>query len=270
MSMDMKDTPDWQAHIEAVPRPVFAVRTAMVAERWEHAERHQHRKAQLLYTVRGIIHCETDAGVWIVPPQCAVWIPSDMPHSARGLGDIECYCLFVTPEAARALPTSCCTLSVSPLMRELLVRAERLEPAYDLEGAAGRLVGVLLDELAQAPVENLHLPMPADERLKKLADMMLANPTDPASLTQWASRIALSERSLSRLLLQEVGMSFGRWRRQLHIILALQRLTAGDAVQTVALDLGYESASGFVTMFRKALGKPPARYLAERQGSYSQ
>lgn len=35
-------------------------------------------------------------------------------------------------------------------------------------------------------------------------------------------------------------------------------------MQTVALDLGYAGASAFVTMFRKALGKPPARYLAER------
>ncbi|SYZ55588.1 AraC family transcriptional regulator [Xanthomonas arboricola pv. juglandis] len=59
-------------------------------------------------------------------------------------------------------------------------------------------------------------------------------------------------------------MSFGRWRRQLHVILALQRLTKGESVQTVALELGYENASGFVTMFRKAVGKPPARYLSDR------
>lgn len=69
---------------------------------------------------------------------------------------------------------------------------------------------------------------------------------------------------MSRLLLHEIGMSFGRWRRQLHVILALQRLTIGESVQTVALELGYENASGFITMFRKAVGKPPARYLSDR------
>jgi AraC-like DNA-binding protein len=37
-------------------------------------------------------------------------------------------------------------------------------------------------------------------------------------------------------------------------------------VHAVALDLGYESASGFVTMFRKAVGKPPARYMSDRKG----
>jgi AraC-like DNA-binding protein len=38
----------------------------------------------------------------------------------------------------------------------------------------------------------------------------------------------------------------------------------------VALDLGYENASGFITMFRKAMGQPPARYLADRTGAPSQ
>jgi AraC-like DNA-binding protein len=59
-------------------------------------------------------------------------------------------------------------------------------------------------------------------------------------------------------------MSFGRWRQQLHVILALQWLTRGDSVQSVATDLGYESASSFVTMFRKLIGTSPARYMAQR------
>jgi AraC-like DNA-binding protein len=92
---------------------------------------------------------------------------------------------------------------------------------------------------------------------------LLANPTDRATLAEWASRVALSERSLSRMLMREIGMSFGAWRRQLHVILALRRLAAGESVQAVALDLGYESASSFVTMFRKMVGTPPGRYLME-------
>lgn len=126
------------------------------------------------------------------------------------------------------------------------------------------MIAALLDELVEAPVEDLHLPMPRDTRLRRTAQMMLADPTDKTSKADWAIRIGMSERSMSRLLLHEIGMSFGRWRRQLHVILALQRLTKGESVQTVALELGYENASGFVTMFRKAMGKPPARYLSDR------
>ena len=35
----------------------------------------------------------------------------------------------------------------------------------------------------------------------------------------------------------------------------------GEPVTAVALDLGYESPSAFIAMFRRALGAPPTRYL---------
>lgn len=251
--------------VDSVSRPVVALSATSVTKDWENA-RHQHRKAQLIYSARGILNCEIEDGVWIVPPQCAIWIPGDLPHSARGAGETECYCLFVEPDAAPDLPKTCCTISVSPLLRELLLKAAGIPELYPQGGWEGRLIAALIDELVAAPVEDLHLPMPRDPRLRSLAKMMLADPTDKTSKGDWATRIGMSERSMSRLLLHEIGMSFGRWRRQLHVILALQRLTKGHSVQTVALELGYENASGFVTMFRKAVGKPPARYLADRTG----
>jgi AraC-like DNA-binding protein len=59
-------------------------------------------------------------------------------------------------------------------------------------------------------------------------------------------------------------MSFGRWRQQFAIVLAVKRLADGASIQQVANDLGYESVPSFVTMFRKALGTSPGRYMAER------
>lgn len=249
--------------VDSVSRPVVALSATSVSKDWENA-RHQHRKAQLIYSVRGILNCEIEDGVWIVPPQCAIWIPGDLPHSARGAGETECYCLFVEPDATADLPKTCCTISVSPLLRELLIRVAGVPELYPLGGREDRLISVLLDELVTAPVEDLHLPMPRDPRLRRLVEMMLADPTDKTAKAEWATRIGMSERSMSRLLLHEIGMSFGGWRRQLHVILALQRLTKGESVQRVAMELGYENASGFVTMFRKAVGKPPARYLSDR------
>lgn len=248
--------------VDSVSRPVVALSATSVRKDWENA-RHQHRKAQLIYSVRGILNCEIEDGVWIVPPQCAIWIPGDLPHAARGAGETECYCLFVEPDATPDLPKDCCTISVSPLLRELLLRAAGFPELYPL--GTGRPVDCRVARRAGgSAVEDLHLPMPRDTRLRRLAQMMLADPTDKTSKADWAIRIGMSERSMSRLLLHEIGMSFGRWRRQLHVILALQRLTKGESVQTVALELGYENASGFVTMFRKAMGKPPARYLSDR------
>jgi AraC-like DNA-binding protein len=203
--------------------------------------------------------------VWIVPPQCAVWIPGGQPHSLRASGDLKIYCLFVEPDAV-AMPTECCTIGVSPLLQELLVRTASFPALYDVDGPNGRLVRVLLDQLAAAPVENLHFPMPRDPRLRKVADAMLTDPAERLTIAEWGRRVGASERTLARILRSETGMSFGRWRQQLHVLLALLHLAEGTPVQVVAQDLGYESASAFITMFRKALGKSPGRYLADRRG----
>jgi AraC-like DNA-binding protein len=80
----------------------------------------------------------------------------------------------------------------------------------------------------------------------------------------WARRAGLSERTLARLITRETGMSFSRWRRQLGVMLAVKWLAGGASIQEVANDLGYESIPSFVTMFRKAIGVSPGRYMAER------
>ncbi len=263
--LEMHD-PSMSRDADLFPRAVVAVGASSTSATWEH-QQHAHRKGQLMYTLRGVIHCEIEAGIWIVPPQCALWIPGGLPHAARGSGEAHVYCLLIDPDATRALPPQCCTLAVSGLLHELISKAVSFPRLYDVDGAQGRLINTLLDELAEAPIEALHLPMPQDPRLRRLADSLLADPADKASLGQWAVRIGMSERSMTRLLLEELGLSFGRWRRQLHVILSLQRLAKGDSVQRVALDLGYENASGFITMFRKAVGQPPARYLADRMGA---
>ena len=124
---------------------------------------------------------------------------------------------------------------------------------------------VLLDELATVTVDNHRLPMPSDPRLQTLVTLLTANPADAADVKTWAKRVGLAERTLNRLLANETGLSFTRWRQQLHVILAIQHMARGASVQQVASDLGYENASSFVTMFRKVLGTSPAKYMATRR-----
>lgn len=51
---------------------------------------------------------------------------------------------------------------VSPLLRELIVRAAGLPLLYDERGREGRLMAVLLDELEWSREQPLALPDPAD------------------------------------------------------------------------------------------------------------
>ncbi|WP_231940178.1 AraC family transcriptional regulator [Bordetella trematum] len=252
-----------RSDLHHIDRPVVATGIAMVTG-GEEAPPHRHHKAQVLYTLSGVITCETEAGMWLVPAGCAIWIPGGMRHRAGASDTVQGYVLFIEPDTVDGLPQGCTSLAVSPLLRALIEQSARLPKLYAHHGPAGRLMAVLLDELAAAPQEALHLPWPADDRLRRLTQAIIDDPAQPLTLAQWAPRIGMSERNLSRQFRQQTGMSLGRWRRQWHIIASLQRLTAGQTVQTVAFDLGYDSASAFVTMFKKAMGQPPMRFLAQR------
>jgi len=229
------------------------------------SEAHQHREAQLLYLVRGEFTCEAAHGLWIVPPGSALWIPGGVAHRIRGHAPMEGYNIFLDPGIVRHMPAECRAASLTPLLREIVLRLAAFPARSEKEGPVRHLVAVLLDELANVSTEVHRLPMPNDLRLRKLVAMLSADPSDNATMTEWGRRMGIADRTLNRLLVRETGLSFGRWRQQLHIVMAIQRLTRGASVQAVANDLGYESASSFITMFRKALGQPPGRYMKERQ-----
>lgn len=254
---------DWIDPDEA-PRPVVTFGAAMAGVGKVEMAPHRHRKGQVLFVRRGALSCEVEGGLWIVPPHSAVWIPGGALHAINVAGAFEGFAAFIDPAVSLGLPELCCAVSVSPLLRELLARAAHLPALYEEGGANSRLVTVLLDELASAEVEDLHLPMPADARLREIANAMIASPADRSPLDAWAKRAGMSTRSLERLIVSETGMSFGRWRQQLGVMLAVKWLAGGASIQQVAADLGYESVPSFVTMFRKALGTSPGRYIAER------
>lgn len=71
----------------------------------------------------------------------------------------------------------------------------------------------------------------------------------------------MSSRNLSRLFIKELGMNFSDWRIRLKLLEAIKRLGEQQSVKEIAFDLGYESSSSFIYMFKKYLGKTPSNYI---------
>ncbi len=53
------------------------------AEHEAEGHEHQHRQGQLVPALHGAVTCRAEKEVWIVPPNCGVWIPGGVPHSNR-------------------------------------------------------------------------------------------------------------------------------------------------------------------------------------------
>jgi AraC-like DNA-binding protein len=226
---------------------------------------HAHRRSQLIHASTGVMRVRTPQGAWVVPPHRAVWVPADVVHDVRMAGAVAMRTLYIVPDAVAALPRECCVVAVSPLLRELILRASAAPLLYDEAGPDGRIMALILDELRALPVLPLNLPMPQEARLAKICRAILDDPANPLTLHAWGRRVGASSRTMARLFLREAGMTFGRWRQQARLLEALSRLAQGQSVTTIALDLGYDSPSAFTFMFRRALGRTPSAYFSDAQ-----
>ncbi len=221
---------------------------------------HRHERAQLIYATAGTMRVSTGEGLWMVPPQRTLWMPAGVRHSIVMSGDVSMRTLYLRADAAAGMPEACRVLPVSPLLRELIIRATELPLRYDEDGPAGHLVALLLAELHGLGSLPLQLPMPRDPRLRRICETLLATPGDPRTLDEWASSANTSPRTLARLFVAETGLTFGAWRQQARVLEAMGRLGGGEPVTQVAFDLGYESVSAFSAMFRRAAGASPRQF----------
>ncbi|HJQ55915.1 MAG TPA: helix-turn-helix transcriptional regulator [Vineibacter sp.] len=227
----------------------------------QHIAPHTHERAQLIFAARGVMTIATPQGTWVVPPQRALWMPAGTVHEIRMAGAVSMRTLYVRGDASGPLPAAVRVIAISPLLRELILRACALPVLYDQAGADGRVMMLILDEIAALPSLALDLPMPRDPRLQAVCRALHADPGDPRTLQAWARDAGASTRTLARLFIRDTGLSFADWRQQARLLAALARLAEGQAITRIALDLGYDSPSAFAAMFKRALGAPPSRYF---------
>ncbi|MBB5371264.1 MULTISPECIES: helix-turn-helix domain-containing protein [unclassified Janthinobacterium] len=222
---------------------------------------HRHVRGQMMCVESGVVHVRTRQGSWILPPHRAGWLPPGQEHKVSIAGSMSGWSLLLAPDACAGLPAQPCVIGSSEVLVAMVRRAATWPQQAPLTAAQQRMMAVLLDELADAPQEPLHLPMPADRRLLAVAKAVLAQPDSQRSLQEWALWGAMSARTLSRLFPAETGMSFAQWRTQAGLLHALERLAHGDAVAEIAHSLGYATPSNFIAMFRRSLGVSPGRYF---------
>lgn len=224
-------------------------------------DRHQHPHAQLIYAAQGVMLVATDAGQWIVPPTRGLWVPAGVDHWIRMIGEVHIRTAYVRNDATPGLPQECRVLAISPLLRELLIAAVAIKPPYTPDSRAGHLVQLLLDEIRTEPTLALHLPTPADARIRRITERLHQHPDDPSTVADWATHLHIDPKTVQRLFAKETGMSFGQWRQQARLLAGLERLAQGEKILNVALELGYSSPSAFSTMFRKQFGVPPSEFF---------
>lgn len=119
-----------------------------------------------------------------------------------------------------------------------------------------------MDELKELAILPMHLAWQEDERIAQVCTWLSRHPADQTSVAQWAAKVHVSEKTFHRLFIQQTGVTFGRWRQQIRLLLALERIAHGEKIVSIALELGYESQSAFAAMFKKHFGTTPSSFYA--------
>ncbi len=226
---------------------------------------HKHAAHQVLFASSGAMTVTGDRTSWMIPPGRAVLIPADISHAIRMWGEVAMRSLYFPVNAPAPVfdAQTCRVISVSPLLRELILRVAELAALDSRVAAESRLMSVLMDELETAHVEPLLLPLPSDVRAQRAADWILKNPADGATTKALARRCGLSARTLERLFTAETGLRFGLWRQKARLLESVRVLVEGGSVTDAALESGYSSVSAYIAAFKQTFGRTPGAMLTD-------
>jgi len=242
---------------DSIMRPAFvlAARDDALDQPWQTL-----RRAQFIHVADGVLTVHTDGGLWVAPPHHGLWLLPGVLHRMSSATPVVLRTLYADGGAA-PVPEQCCVVAVDRLVGELLSAACEFDLAAPADGPQQRLLDVIADRLPRLPPVPLSLSYPRDPRTLQIADALTADPAKPGVLEDLAEEAGVTARTAARLFVKETGLTFGQWRQQLRLLVALARLGAGASVTQVALDVGYNDVSSFIAVFKDALGETPARYF---------
>lgn len=262
---------DWQtvaAPPDAKPPAPLTMRVQSLAARSYFPE-HAHDWDQLIYAISGVLTVAIAGRSFVISPEQAAWLPAGIAHRVGSLLGAEFRSLWIAQEAGAGLPDEPTVHSVGPLLKALIAEAAELDGQADEDGYAGRVTRLILDQLRRAPPIAAALPWPRSDALARLCKTLYADPADPRSAEDWGHVLGMSPRTLSRRFEAEIAMSLRSWRRRVRLFKAIELLGGGMDVTSVALELGYRSASAFIYAFRTEMGTSPRRYMRQENSDAS-
>ncbi|MGY0490131.1 helix-turn-helix domain-containing protein [Streptomyces sp. WG-D5] len=220
---------------------------------------HSHPFHELVWVRGGTLTSRVDDRVFTVSEGHGLWMPAGVAHAGRSTAGARFHDAFFAPDRtppafAFAEPKA---ITMTPLLEALLSHLSR----PDLDEAARTRAEAVVFDVIEPSERQFTLQLPNDPRIDPIAEALLDDPGDPRSLEEWAARLGISDRTVTRAFRQATGLSFVQWRQLLRVHRALTLLSEGFDVMTVSETLGYARPSSFIATFRRVMGTTPGAFL---------
>lgn len=204
----------------------------------------------------------TPNSVWTIPSHRALWVPPNVEHHSFMMSDLEMRTLYVSADVPLSLGTECRAISVSGLLRELILGLLQEPAEYPIPGRGEHLVALILMEIDRAATQAVEIPWPQDRRLQRVCQLVLDSPGTNRTIEELADIAGASARTLIRLFPKETGLKYHQWAQQVQLAEAICRLGRGETIARIASSLGYASPSAFSAMFKRNIGVTPNHFFA--------
>nr|WP_229259120.1 helix-turn-helix transcriptional regulator [Duganella flavida] len=188
---------------------------------------HSHPDGQIWVVREGLIAAQLDGENWILPQGRIGWVPPGIAHATSTYSVASVWTGYLSAELCHLFPTKPTVFRTTALSDALLDRLTGWSANSRMSSATEeRLLLVLSDELSKSRMEPLCLPMPRHSGLLKIALLIVQNPSDSRTITDWAVHAGISERALTRQFREETGLSFAKWRNVALVKRARELLSA--------------------------------------------
>lgn len=223
---------------------------------------HHHPFMQLTLPLQGTVKLQLEQGWWLATPGTGILIAAGVEHRAIYPRTTHLINVHFSLDSTEPAPPAAQVVNVSEMLMALAHELQTLSTRKACNAPLEAMRQVLTYQLDQNIIKtSLFMPEGKDRRLKKVIYTLRNNPGCTDSLTALAQSAGTSQRTLARLFEKETGMTFLRWREQLRMMVAIERMMSGQSIVETAFDLGYQSASSFTTAFTRRIGIPPGKYV---------
>jgi len=220
----------------------------------------------LAYAAHGSMRLEIDSQFLFLQPTKAAWIPANVEVNAEISQSITCCSILFEPLNFPEHSEKVQTIDLTPLSRHMILHCKRWNNKINAAEIKARTFFLALAQILVEGMDNPTtdwVPRGSSTLVSRAVDLTMERYMKQLEIGEIATDLAISDRTLSRRVVDETGMTWSNLLRRIRIIHARELLTTTDSqITRVAADVGYQSQSAFNRAFKEETLLTPSEFVA--------
>jgi len=217
----------------------------------------------LLHAVSGALQVQVPGSRWSLPSSFAAWVPADTEMTVTLDRPVTSCSILVKPKSAHGLPDRPIAFQMTRLTREMAHHCRNWGKDDVHPPEAAVFFSALLTTCAGLVDKaiNVSLPSSDDAGLSRAIAYTEANMGQPLVATSVAKAAGLSERTMQRRFVTDLGETWSQALTRIRMIHAVKLLALREmSIIQIAGACGYGSVSAFNRNFKSYAGLTPSDF----------